>query len=65
MSCFSFSENLKRLVIFGGCPSSPDETDDGESWEKLSDTILVEVGEDMVCVWYKRERYLKKCVGGT
>ncbi len=58
MSCFSYSENLKRLVIFGGCPSSPDETDDGESWDKLSDTTLVEVGEDIVCVCVIRERCL-------
>ncbi len=49
VNSFTHSENLKQLVFFGGCPTPPNEADEGESWDKLADTILLEVGKDIVC----------------
>ncbi len=49
VSSFTHSENLKQLVFFGGCPTPPNEVNEGESWDKLAHTILVEVGRFFVC----------------
>ena len=45
---FVYSQRLRQLVFFGGCPCAPVEnnkTPEGISWAKLAATVMIDVGE--------------------
>ena len=53
---FVYSQRLRQLVFFGGCPCAPVESNDsteGVSWAKLAATVMIEVGEldTLLCMY--------------